>query len=940
MTAPPEPPPLRTHQALALDALARAWDAGRRRAWVVLPPGAGKTRVGLETIGAALADGPDRVAARAVVLAPNTAIQAQWVAQALAHGLDAGTERDLSAAVTCLTYQSLAVFDPDAEVADDPEDEPEVPVAAEAGPDVESTPSTVLLDRLHPNGRDLVARMQQVDGLLLVLDECHHLLEVWGRLLGELLHTLEEARVLGLTATPPDALTADQAALVHELFREVAFRAGVPAVVKEGHLAPFAELAWLTAPTAHEAQWLASEATRWSELTTYLTDPAFGTVPFLEWLRVRFVQPVPHTRTWAELVKAEPVLTAAALRLSHAGLLALPEGARLTEEHRRAPDAADWVALLDDWVVTHVSRSEDPRDAAVLESVRAALPSVGYLLTKRGVRRGRTPVDRVLARSAAKTTAAVEIVAHEVDLLGPGARVLVLCDHERASATLPTGLQGVIDAQSGSAYATVEALVADPATADLGPLLVTGRTVAGAATTLAELAEFVGERVPRLAGRLEVREGDGKVAELAGPWTSRAWVGPVTEFFEEGRCQVLVGTRGLLGEGWDARRITGLVDLTTATTLTAVVQTRGRALRTDPAWTEKVAVNWTVVCVTEDHPTGGKDWARLVRKHEGFHGVDDDGDIVDGVAHIDPAFSPYAPPPVADFDALNARMRVRAAGRDEVRDRWRVGEPYRDQVAATLRIVSPAAAPAVDQPEATVTRLALTPAPLAAHAEGIEVRDPAVQPPPRVTGWRGALVAAASWPLTRPERAAALRDWVTSYADAATATPSLGRVAAAVADALHAAGLTGAGADAVVVEVHPGGEHRCRLDTGGAATEEDAAAFATALDEALAPVAVPRYVVSRYALSGPPGLRRTPRTRGGALAALRGVRPDGEVWHPVPAVLGVNAKRAGAYREAWTHWIGGGRLLFTGSPEGAGVLAAQQGADPFAATTVLRRHWL
>jgi hypothetical protein len=82
------------------------------------------------------------------------------------------------------------------------------------------------------------------------------------------------------------------------------------------------------------------------------------------------------------------------------------------------------------------------------------------------------------------------------------------------------------------------------------------------------------------------------------------------------------------------------------------------------------------------------------------------------------------------------------------------------------------------------------------------------------------------------------------------------------------------------------------------------------------------------------------RRRADALAALRGVRPDGEVWHPVPTVLGVNANKAGAYRRAWTRWIGDGRLLFTGSPEGAGVLAAQQGADPFAATTVLRRHWL
>ena len=114
-------PPLRTHQARALTALDAVWDADRRRAWVVLPPGAGKTRVGLETIAAALGDG---TATHVVVLAPNTAIQAQWVAAAAAHQFSAGTSRDLAATVTCLTYQALAVFDADDEVADDPDETP------------------------------------------------------------------------------------------------------------------------------------------------------------------------------------------------------------------------------------------------------------------------------------------------------------------------------------------------------------------------------------------------------------------------------------------------------------------------------------------------------------------------------------------------------------------------------------------------------------------------------------------------------------------------------------------------------------------------------------------------------------------------------------------------------------------------------------------------
>ena len=82
---------LRRHQALALDALDRAWTAGRSRAWVELPPGAGKTLVGLETARRLLAgDGARPQVDKVVVLGPNTAIQGQWVDQGRGLSLDPG----------------------------------------------------------------------------------------------------------------------------------------------------------------------------------------------------------------------------------------------------------------------------------------------------------------------------------------------------------------------------------------------------------------------------------------------------------------------------------------------------------------------------------------------------------------------------------------------------------------------------------------------------------------------------------------------------------------------------------------------------------------------------------------------------------------------------------------------------------------------------------
>ncbi len=940
---------LRTHQSAALGALRRRDEEGHLRSWVVLPPGAGKTLVGLVAAAEQLTSG--RVS-HVVVLSPNTAIQGQWHQQATRFGLASDDDRDLDTPVTVLTYQSLAVFDPDNEVGDDPQDEPS------------------LIDALHVNGRRLLEGLQRTEGLLLVLDECHHLLEVWGRLLGEILDSMPHARVLGLTATPAEALTREQAALVEHLFGEVAFRASIPAVVKEGDLVPFAELAWLVQPTPGEQDWLDEQAVRFTELTTALTRPGLAEVDFLDWLRRRYVDPVPATLTWADVVTREPRLADAALRMHHAGLLDLPEGARLSEQHRRPPTVEDWMGLVEAWAL-------GLDDADVTDALRRALPSVGYSWTRRGVRRGRTPTDRVLARSVAKASAAVDIATAEHATLGERLRLLVLCDHERAGATVPATLVGVLDQQAGSARAVLDELLRDPGTRALQPLLVTGSTVAGGHATLAALREQVRHSSPDVASTLRIvpldsrplapsrvdddpdaPPGDDAAAyRLDGRWSSRQWVRHVTELFTGGGTQVLVGTRGLLGEGWDARCVSGLVDLTTATSLTAVVQTRGRALRTDPTWPDKVAVTWSVTCVSDRHPRGGNDWDRLVRKHTGFHGVDADGTVADGVAHLDAAFSPYAPPPVADFAAVNARMLVRAEDRAGIARAWRVGQPYADRTAVALRLRPHADRPLpVDdtrrelllgprgltgdldpRPDDRAWRLGLALAAVLVVAGVVVAAAFGRSSTPflvlaAILGLGAAVPAARGWQVSGRATAVALRERV---ADAARA-PSLTQVARALADGLHGAGLVARGAEAVRVEVTRTGEHRLRL---GDVPEHESEVFATALEELVAPIASPRYLISRHVA----GRGSTPTwvapTEKAVRRAEQQVRPTGEAWHAVPSVLGTNAGRVEALVAGWRRWVGGGRAVRAATPDGAGVLAAQVGTDPFEVSAVMRRQW-
>jgi hypothetical protein len=117
----------------------------------------------------------------------------------------------------------------------------------------------------------------------------------------------------------------------------------------------------------------------------------------------------------------------------------------------------------------------------------------------------------------------------------------------------------------------------------------------------------------------------------------------------------------------------------------------------------------------------------------------------------------------------------------------------------------------------------------------------------------------------------------------------------------------------------------------------ESATFTAALDEVLAPLAQPRYIVPRLFLPRPAGRRAAIGLAVRRLAG-RGI-PATVVYHAVPSALGVNRKLAQVFARAWNARVSPGELLYAGSPEGTGILAAQRGDDPFAVTTQIRTLW-
>lgn len=411
------------------------------------------------------------------------------------------------------------------------------------------------------------------------------------------------------------------------------------------------------------------------------------------WLHTRIVDRATREGNqiaWSTFERAEPDLACSGLRFAYDGLIPLPDGVRLREQHRIAPDAQDWVNVLTDFSVGHLQQSADPRDAHALTAIKRVLPGLGYRLTSRGVRVATSPVDRLCALSESKIAATAHILDTEDAVLGARLRALVLCDFESMTGALPTSLKGApVSEQSGSAQLVAAMLAASDhrRRTPLHALLVTGQTFACPAAIEDDLIAFCAERGALVTAEPLDAHPSLRVMRGTGGFTPRTWVALATEYFLAGRARVLVGTRSLLGEGWDCAAVNVNIDLTSATTQAAITQMRGRAIRNDPSDGHKVADNWSVCCIATEHPRGDADYLRLVRKHDGYYAARRQGLIESGVTHCDPSLSPYGPP-VTDTHAITARALQRVAERAQARSWWRIGEPYEGVDVATIRVRS------------------------------------------------------------------------------------------------------------------------------------------------------------------------------------------------------------------------------------------------------------
>lgn len=710
-------------------------EAGERKLHIVAPPGSGKTVTGLY-LWAEVIKQPT------VVLSPNTAIQSQWAARTDLFTEDGeripvhriSTNPEQPALLTSLTYQSVTLpsrddetldsvaimcwmdnlLVPDKDLANTPE-EAQVWIESleENNPDYykerlafyrkkvrdDISLRDDVLKLLHASALKTLERLRDQQVGLVILDECHHLLGHWGRVLAAVNEYLGDPIVLGLTATKPDTKKAGpiDVARYMEYFGPVDYEVPVPAVVKDGFLAPYQDLAYLVRPLGNELKFIADASKALEELIEDLCNPPLGEdgQPVREGM-IEFTKRVLSTRDlfmgkakdWKEFEGRAGMFAYSGRALLLDRGEPLPEGVpELDEEASESGEPMDWVDLTHrigtaiSWYCRHgLRRSNKKADHELADRAVSRLRMLGTQITETRTMACASPVSRILAYSRAKAKALIPILTAEQNHLGDSIRAVVVCDFEKTSA-VTAELSHLLDDEAGGAIAAFRELLTDRATDALDPVLVTGSSVLvdDDLKPAFEAAARHWLASNKFSVDFDWREKAGffHLVGKGGDWCPRVYVQMITELFQMGVTRCLVGTRGLLGEGWDASKINVLIDLTCVTTSMSINQLRGRSFRLDSDVPDKIANNWDVICIAPEFQKGLTDYGRFLKKHRHLYGVTDDGAIEKGVGHVHATFTEIKPEGVEqNMVDINTDMLKRVGQREKFRQMWRIGEDY------------------------------------------------------------------------------------------------------------------------------------------------------------------------------------------------------------------------------------------------------------------------
>ncbi len=635
---------------------------------IVAAPGSGKTTLGIELM--------NRMGKPALVFAPTITIREQWVARIseafLKEGLNAEDylSQDLKdlRLITISTYQSLhsAMNHYKGKEEDKTEDTDDKAPA--------------LAQEVDYSDYDLVAEVKRNHIGVLCLDECHHLRSEWWKALENFKNECGNLQVIALTATPPYDSNKTMWDRYMSMCGEIDEEITIPELVKEGSLCAHQDFVYFNYPTKDELD----EVNKFNErvvetINKLLNDPEFRAIiashPSMQGI----------TTKDDELLEDPAYLSSILIFAATCGMNPPYRLVRLLGVDKLPPLAPKWMEKLLQGVLYTDTKNYNITEEQV-DRYKASLKVKGLLEKNKVVMVATDNINKLLTRSKGKCESIKKIVAHEYAAMGENLRLLVLADYikkeyEKCIGDLNSDVTalGVLPffemlrrEQDGSDMP--QTLQNQRKQLRLGVLCGTIVIIPyEAKAALEKEVEGIGKVTFSAIGQL----GDTDYVKVNAVGDAHFLTGAVTNLFTNGYMQVLIGTKSLLGEGWDSPCINSLILASFVGSFMLSNQMRGRAIRVFKQNPNKCSNIWHLVCLnpwnnTQSNYAKGEeiseDFALLERRMDNFLGLHYEEDVIESsiqrLSYIRPPFDER------NVAVMNGQMLQLSSRRDILKQRW------------------------------------------------------------------------------------------------------------------------------------------------------------------------------------------------------------------------------------------------------------------------------
>lgn len=642
---------------------------------LVAAPGSGKTTLGIEFIR--------RFGNPSLILVPTVTIRQQWVDRIKEAFLNDSSQADQLISqdlkqpkiITVATYQALH----------------SAMNQLEGDALSEDTDDTADQEHYEFKGFDLKKTFKALALGTLCLDECHHLRNEWWKSLESFRKSFPNLNMVSLTATPPyegePALWERYISMCGVIDEEIT----VPELVKEGTLCPHQDYVYFAFPTKKEQKHLDQfEKQKHDCLNRLSADENFSST-------IQSSLALTGQITDDDLLTNPKYLSAILIFLRSKGLPFPQYFQELLGAKALPVFSLGWFETLLNGIIFQVPNWFTFTEEA-FDQIKSDLKANG-LIERNQVKLIRNKKqDVLLNQSLGKLKATKDIFKAEYQALGNDLRQLVLTDFIRKDFQSHLGDDKAEFTQLGvlSYFESIRREMLEQSWS-VPMAVLTGSLVIIPTAAKEPLEKLIPSS--RLSYEIVGQLRQDQYLKVSVSGSHHDLVTALTQLFQDGYIQVIIGTKSLLGEGWDAPCVNSLILASFVGSFMLSNQMRGRAIRVWSDNPNKTSNIWHLVSIN----LSPKKWIEIQNAEEKYdetlelqlYGLSPDLDLLErrmtqflGLHYQEPTiesgidrlelnqitFSQKG------LEKLNQNAITLSQKRQELKDRWQEALPLNEEM--------------------------------------------------------------------------------------------------------------------------------------------------------------------------------------------------------------------------------------------------------------------